>query len=304
MKKLFRSVKKLLISVIFCLICNVSIAENKIIATVEGDIITTNNLEKRYLAFIKTNNLSPSLDEIKTLKMQVLHSLINERVIAHEARRLKIDITDEEIKSAIANIERSQNLPEGSFIQHHEEYGITKDDLWEQMRVKLAWQKILIDFIFPIHGQAVISDKELNEFVIQNYPGFIKVNGFIYKFNSNASKPIERLYEADTEDLCSVQSLKNLTSYTPAKISLPLERIENAKIRQVASFTQDLPRIITAKEGKKTVVLVLCKKKPTISEEELNKIRERLKNKKMELHTQYYLKNLKRQMAIKINEML
>ena len=39
-----------------------------------------------------------------------------------------------------------------------------------------------------------------------------------------------------------------------------------------------------------------------MSEKELNQMKEELKNKKMELHTEYYLKNLKKKMAIKVND--
>ena len=304
MKRILKILIQGLITAVFFLniVSNFCIASNRILAVVGEDIITSNSLEARYAALIKTNNLSPTADEVKIIRFQLLHSLINEKIIMQEALRLQIDITDEDIKETIEDTERSQNLPKGSFIKHHEQYGITKDDIWEQMRVKLAWQKILVNVVLPTYGKASISDAELNEFIIQNRPGDIKIKGFVYSFDKTNLKVLGKLNKTNRNNLCDVEFLKQLTGSMPKKVNSVLQNIRNPKIRQIASFAKDMPAIVTAEQNDKTVALVVCEKKPTISTEELDKMRVKLKNKKMELYTEYYLKNLKKKMAIKIND--
>ena len=97
--------------------------------------------------------------------------------------------------------------------------------------------------------------------------------------------------------------MKQLTGLMPRKVNSTLQAIRNSKIRQIASFAQEAPMIVTAEQNTKTIVLIVCEKKTTISTKELDKMRGELKNKKMDLYTEYYLKNLKKKMAIKINDM-
>ena len=208
MKKNLKLLMRSLISAVFFLniVSSICIASSRILAIVGEDIITSNSLEVRYAALIKTNNLSPTSNEIKIIRFQLLHSLINEKIIMQEARRLKINITGQDISEIIEDTERSQNLPSGSFIKHHEQYGITRNDIWEQMRVKLAWQKILVDVVLPTYGQTSISDMELNEFIIQNRPGGIKVKGFIYDFDKAHLKVLKKLNKTNKNNLCDIES--------------------------------------------------------------------------------------------------
>lgn len=294
---------KKLVSIVFSLIIvsNICIAGSRILATVGDDIITTNDLEKRYAVLVKTNNLVPTSQEIKAIKLQLLHSLINEKIIIQEAKRLKINITDQDIEESIENIDRNQNLPKGSFFKHQEQYGISKEDLKEQIYVKLAWQKILVDVIFATYGQDSVSDTDLNEFIAHNHPTGIRIKGFIYQFNKENLRLLKKLYKAEKGNLCDIKKLKDITGVIPEKINSSLKDIKNPKIKQVASFAKEDPVILTTEKGNEVVVFILCEKKPTVSEKELNKIREELKDKKMQLYTEHYLKNLKKKKPIKIN---
>jgi len=302
MKIFLKILIKKLVNIVFVLVvANVANAVgSKILSTVGNDVITTNDLESRYVALVKTNNLDPTPQEIKSIRLQLLHSLINEKIIIQEARRLKMNITDQDIKEAIKNIDRNQNLPEGSFIKHHEQYGISEEDIKEQMYVKIAWQRILVNVVFPTYGQDSISDIDLNEFMVQNHPTSIRIKGFIYQFSKDNLSPLRKLYKVNKNNLCNIESLKKATGIVPDTIDSPLKNIRNHKIRQVASFAREERAILTAERDNKIAALILCEKKPTVSEKELEAMREELKNKKMELYTEHYLKNLKKKKPIKI----
>ena len=303
MKNILRALMKKFVSVVFFLIFinNICVAESRILATVGGDVITTNDLEKRYSTLVKANNLVPTSQEMNTIKLQLLHSLINEKVILQEAKRLKVNITDQDIKEEIENIEKSQNLPKGSFIKHQEQYGISKEDIKEQMHVKLAWHRILSDIIFPNYGQDSVSDADIDEFIAQNSPNDIQINGFIYSFNKMNFKLLENIYKTKKNNLCDINKLNDIVGFFPEKINSYLKNIKNQNIRQMASFSTEYPAIIKSEEGDKIIVLILCEKKAVVSKNVLNEIKANLKDKKMQLYTEHYLKNLKKKKSIKIN---
>jgi len=290
------------ISLLFIMSSGLCIAESRILSKVGGEIITSNDLERRYVVFVKMNNLSPTPQEVEGLKFQLLHSLINERVIIQEARRLRITVGDKDVEEAIENIDRSQNLPKGSFFKHQEQYGTSRDELQEQIRVKLIWERILSDVIVPTYGQAAISDAELNEFIVQSHPSNMQIKGFMYKFGKENLKMLKKLQETNENNLCDVKALQKLTGFSPRTINSSLDGIEQHKIRQLASFAKEERVVLTSEENDKTVALILCKKKPTVSEEELEKIRAEMKNRKMESYTEYYLKNLKKKASIRMNQ--
>ena len=79
----------------------------KIMAVVGDDVITYNDVQKRYNVIVATNNLEVTTDEEKhVLLRQVLQALINEKIFLHEAKKLKITATEQEINNVIANVEK------------------------------------------------------------------------------------------------------------------------------------------------------------------------------------------------------
>jgi parvulin-like peptidyl-prolyl isomerase len=74
----------------------------KIMAVVGDDVITYNDVQKRYNVIVATNNLEVTTDEEKhVLLRQVLQALINEKIFLQEAKKLKITATEQEINNVI-----------------------------------------------------------------------------------------------------------------------------------------------------------------------------------------------------------
>jgi len=78
--------------------------EDKIVAVVNGEVITSNKLEER-IAFVKSmsnrNTLNEdSNSEIEVLRKNVLNQLIEEIILLQEAKKQNITITEEELEPA------------------------------------------------------------------------------------------------------------------------------------------------------------------------------------------------------------
>lgn len=158
-------------SIIFILFYSlVSSAENgaKILAVVGDDVITYNDMERRFKVIVATNNLQISNDqERQQVSSQVLRALVNEKIFAHEAKRLKIKPTEAEIKKIIANIEKEQNIPAGKFDDFLKSKNIPKEDAISQITNSIIWNKIMEGLIVP---QVQVSTKEIMEYADKNMP--------------------------------------------------------------------------------------------------------------------------------------
>jgi hypothetical protein len=303
MKNILKAFVKKLFPLGFLLIAstNLCIAETNIAARVGDEIITNNDLERRYIAHIKMNDLLPSEEEEKAIKHQLIHSLIDEKVIIQGAHKFNITITDQEIEEEVRHMEQLQNLPRGTFFKHHDQYGVLRKDLKEQLTAKLAWQRILSEVVFPKHTQNFISDAEINEFIVQNHPSNMTIKGFIYQFSKDDPKPLKNLYKINKNNLCDIERLKAATGMTPQAINTSLRGLKNRQIQQVASFAKDDKSILISENGNTVAALILCEKKPVGSEAELDKIRLEIKNKKITPYAEHYFKNLKKNKTIIIN---
>jgi hypothetical protein len=103
------------------------------------------------------------------------------------------------------------------------------------------------------------------------------------------------------DNLCDVKALEAATGLTPEKVDASLKDIKSRNIQQVASFAKEASGILTSEKEDKVVALILCEKKPIISEAEVDKIRLELKNKKIAPYAEHYFKNLKKNKTITIN---
>ncbi len=116
---------------------------DRIVAVVNDDVIVASELDRR--AEAAAGSLT---------KKQVLEQLINEQLMAQQIKEANIDVTDEEIRRAIADILRTNNITEAELVAAIEARGMTMDrykvDLKSQLiRLKLIDQKVRSRVVIP-----------------------------------------------------------------------------------------------------------------------------------------------------------
>ncbi len=114
-----------------------------IVAVVNGDIITTFDVESRRRLFAATAGLPLTPEVLERLTPQVRRLLVDERLRLQEAVRRRIPVTDAEVASAIARIERQNRLPEGALRANLARQGIDMRALHAQVRATIAWAKLV-----------------------------------------------------------------------------------------------------------------------------------------------------------------
>jgi peptidyl-prolyl cis-trans isomerase SurA len=132
----------------------------KIVAVVNGDVVTSGDVENRARLFALSTGLPTTAEVIDRLKNQILNQLIDEKLRLQEAQRHKVVVPDKQIAGAIHEIEQRNNMPEGAMRQRLAGLGVSVRTLIDQIRVQLAWTQVLRE---RLAEKITISDSEIDE---------------------------------------------------------------------------------------------------------------------------------------------
>jgi len=131
------------------------------IAEVNGDPITYSEVETHYFRMLQTyqqlagGRLSPADIEALNLRGQLLDELINQRLLLQEARKLGLQVTDEELVDGIARnpaFQLSGRFDRDVYEQILRQQGMTPGEFETQQRQSLVIQKLqdLIQHSVPV----------------------------------------------------------------------------------------------------------------------------------------------------------
>jgi len=135
-------------------------------ATVDGRNITRDDVEKAYRG--SPPNPTPTADDdILTQKLNVLDNLIDQDIMVARAQAAKLDVTDAEVDTAIAD--RRAGMTDAEFQMQLAQQGLTPDDVKRGVRRELLVQK-LIDR--DITGKATITDDQIADYYNRNRAQF------------------------------------------------------------------------------------------------------------------------------------
>ena len=136
------------------------ISGQKIVAVVNGDVITTGDVDNRGRLFALTTGLPVTQDVLNRLRAQVTKQLIDERLRLQEVQRRKISVSDREIADSIAEIEQRNTMPKGALTASLQGKGVAIRTLIDQVRVQLGWTRVLRQ---ELGGRAEVTDADVAE---------------------------------------------------------------------------------------------------------------------------------------------
>ena len=133
---------------------------NRIAAVVNGDVITQQEVDsrRRLLALsagINTESAGRAND-------QILRLLIDERLRTQEVARRRIPVTDQDIATAVGEIETRNGLQPGGLRESLRRGGIDPRVLYDQIRAQIGWNRLLRGLI---GDQAQITQAAVDEYL-------------------------------------------------------------------------------------------------------------------------------------------
>lgn len=128
---------------------------DRIVATVNGDIVTLGELQGAAAPYME-QNATP--DRRKRLFTDILEQLVNERLISQQIEEANISVSDPEIEAAIEDVLRQNNLSREQLQQALEARGMDMRDYRSDVKDQLTRLK-LIDL--KVRSRIVIPEEDL-----------------------------------------------------------------------------------------------------------------------------------------------
>ncbi len=137
---------------------------DSIVAVVNGDAITSGDVENRARLFAVSSGIPLNPDALARLRPQIVKQLIDERLRLQEMQQRKVVVPDTDVAKAIGRIEQRNNMPSGALAQTLASKGIAARTLIDELRVQLGW----LEVVRQVMGNATnVSDADIAERVRQ-----------------------------------------------------------------------------------------------------------------------------------------
>jgi peptidyl-prolyl cis-trans isomerase SurA len=131
----------------------------RIAAVVNDRIISVSDLDRRMTMAILSSEL-PNTQEVRDrIRPQVLRALVDEQLQLQEARRLEVDVTEQEISNALGALAQQNNMEFAQFEQMLTSRGVPVQSLREQLRAQIAWSRVVQGRLTP---RVEISEEEID----------------------------------------------------------------------------------------------------------------------------------------------
>jgi parvulin-like peptidyl-prolyl isomerase len=173
-----------------------------IVAEVDGDAITVAEFTTEFFPLVEGYGTPPSDQEqeaLKNLKEALLNQLIEDRLVLHEAPKMGITVSDDELEEVLAAIQRG--YPEGGFEE------VIKDEAFllqwkEQLRQRLLIEKVISrisQVTAPIDEQTMKQyyEQHREEFVVAEQ---VRVRQIVVKDRKDAESILRKLKRGDPFD--------------------------------------------------------------------------------------------------------
>lgn len=287
-------------------ISTVRAEEVKIVALVNGEMISNQDIQNRINAFLLTSNI-PLNDQTKNIIVQkVLHGAIDEKIKLQAAKKEGVNISDKEIDNAVRQFETNNKIPSGELKNILKKGKVNMGTFRDQIKSDLAWVRLVKKKTM----NDGITQKELEKAMEEarhdlNEPKFMVSEIFIKKekakdlnilVNKLREDPRFDLYALQFSDSASASKGGSLGWINKEKLATPLEKaLDKLKEGQVSDpvflnngyYILKLEKTFNPKKDKPQM--------PTQDE-----MRNFLTNQKMEDFAQKYLQDLRQNAVIEL----
>lgn len=116
---------------------------SKIVALVNGEIISNEDIQNRINAFLLTTRIPFNAQTRGMITQRVLNAAIDEQIKLQEAAKNGIEISEEEVNNSLRQFERSHKIPMGQLNTILKQADVNPDTFASQMKSDLAWLRLV-----------------------------------------------------------------------------------------------------------------------------------------------------------------
>jgi peptidyl-prolyl cis-trans isomerase SurA len=284
---------------------------DRIVATVDGEIITLFDLNNRIKPFLENFKGKQLTDKDKIaiyeLKKKILNDMINDILIKKFASKYEIEISKLEVENYINELRKKSGLSMEEFKKELKKEGITYEQFYKKVEFNMLKHRVLGAMV---KRKVVVTDKEIEDYY----------NKHKNKYKEEETVHLRALVSATEKEAKEVYEkiLNNQISFLEAvqKYSVGPNITEGGDLGEVAwsNLNEDWKEfVVNLKEGeisrpfyfnKKWIILQLVSKKSgsTKSLEKVKaEIREKIYEKKFEEIYSSFINDLRKKAVIEVN---
>src|SRR6516225_5952972 len=135
-------------------------AETRIAAVVNDEVISVADLQSRLRMVMLSSNFPDSQETRQRIASQVLRTIVDEKLEMQEAKRQNVAATEDEIKKAISQIAKQNNLQPDQLDAVLKAHGIDRASLVDQLTASIVWAKLVRRLVSQTN---VVSEDEIDE---------------------------------------------------------------------------------------------------------------------------------------------
>ena len=135
-------------------------SETRIAAVVNDEVISVADLRSRLRMVMLSSNFPDSPETRQRIAGQVLRTIVDEKLEMQEAKHQNVAATEEEIKKAVSQIEKQNNMQSGQLDDVLKSHGIDRSALIDQVTASIVWAKLVRRVIAQTNGA---SDEEIDD---------------------------------------------------------------------------------------------------------------------------------------------
>ncbi len=114
-----------------------------IAAIVNDDVISSYDVQQRTRLVLSSSGVEPTADVVTRIQAQVLRTLVDEKLQLQEAAEYEVEVSDDELASAIDRLGRQNNISAEDIEKSLEKADIDIDTLRTQIQAEIAWGKLV-----------------------------------------------------------------------------------------------------------------------------------------------------------------
>lgn len=116
---------------------------DRVVAVVNGEVIMLSELQETVFLYLReTREPAPSPENLREFQQKVLERMVNHRLQVQEARRERVEATEEEVEAALNEFVRRNGGDRARFEEQLRAQGLTWDGVRRELRDGILVQKI------------------------------------------------------------------------------------------------------------------------------------------------------------------
>ncbi len=259
---------------------------SQVLVVVDGKAITSVDVEKRIEALQLAN---PAIVSDDHMRRHILNNLISEELFHDEAKRLKVKVSEEEVKQQFAEVAKDNKITDNML-----DTLMKNSSLYKQVESQVLWNKLVS---LVLYNKVKVSNSEIRE---EQKVRKGEVREVVFKqivFDSFDTQKVEKLQiEAQSCEHLDKLAIDNGFN-KPSKNTILLAEL-NPQLQDIIKVIPEnrLSEVINIGQHKQ--VIMVCSKNILNNPQDVQQIRYELTNRKINAEAQKYLAELKKRVYI------